>query len=274
MTSNKKRFTAIVIVFLVLVGFIISIFYFKNKQLQQQNNQNKQQVINDSQPLYNDKDVKQSENLNNIIGNTVKIDIVDGVKRCEFETSDKLFTYYQKILKAIYPDKTEKILYATDSSLVLEDYCVGTEGIDSLILSPNEKYLIFNKFGWEWSKPYMLNIDTGKYVFGDETEINDIEVLRDIKWSSDNKNFFVTTDVNEMGGVGEMGVYASAYNNPDKIKKVWSTKNFYSNRINNVIFVGNDKLKIETEQSDKEGSPKKSITYEYDYKQDKLVIVD
>lgn len=271
MTSNQKRFIAIVaIVVLVLVGIIVSVFYLTNKQSQQQNNQSQQQG---NQPLDESTDVKQPEIVNKIIGNTVKIDIVDGVKRCEFEGSDKLITKYQKTLKAIYPDKTEKILYSTDSSPVLGD-CPGTVGICCLILSPNEKYLIFHKVGWEWSKPYMLNIDTGKYVFGDETEIKDIEILRDIKWSSDNNNFFITTGVNEMGGIGEVGVYVSAYNNPDKIKKVWSTKNSYSNEIKSVAFIGNDKLRIETEQSDKEGSPKKPITYEYDYKQDKLVIVN
>ncbi len=229
----------------------------------------KQQIESLKKQLPESQSNNGNQNLNMTSG--VKVEIVNGIKYCEDKNYPEIG--YQKILKAIYPNNSEKILYSTSKTKQSESEggCLFSEGICCLRLSPNEKYLIFLKTGWEWSKPYMLNIDTGKYVFSDES---DIFIVRDIKWSSDNNNFTIITDVNEMGGVGEMGVYTSEYNNPDKIKKIWSAKNYLLAEIKNVSFVGNDKLYINVEQSDKENLPKKSLKYEYDFRQDKLSLIN
>lgn len=218
-----------------------------------------------------DENKQEPGQVNIVSGNGVRVEIVNGIKYCEDKNYPEIG--YQKILKAIYPNNSEKILYSTSKTIQSESEggCLFSEGICCLELSPDGQYLIFLKTGWEWSKPYMLNVDTGKYVFGDES---DIFIVREIKWSSDNNNFAIITDVNEMGGVGEMGVYASEYNNPDKIKKIWSAKNYFLSEIKNISFVGNDKLYINIEQSDKENLPKKSLNYEYDFRQDKLSLIN
>lgn len=223
----------------------------------------------------NNENEKESEQVNTISGNNIKIEITNGTKYCSHADYPEIG--YQKILKAIYSNKTEKILYSTSKTKQSEQSeldCLSSEGICCPKLSPDEKYLIFSKTGWEWSKPYMINIGSGKYVFGDDTEIKDIYIVKEIKWSSNSNNFALTTDVDEMGGVGEMGIYVSAYNNPDKIQKIWSAQNYLLTEIKNINFVENDKLRIEIEQSDKENSPRKSTNYEYDFKQDRLVVAN
>jgi hypothetical protein len=211
------------------------------------------------------------QDLNDIDNTGVKVEIVNGTKFCsDTEYPD---VGYQKILKAIYPNGTEKILYSTSKTEESENKCLLSQGICCLKLSPNGKYLIFSKTGWEWSKTYMINIETEQYVFGDNTEVSDIYNIKNVNWSADNNNFAITTSVNELGAVGEMGVYVSAYNNPDKIKKIWTAKNYLLTEIKNISFIGNDKLRIEIELSENENSPKKSNVYEYDFKLDKLEMV-
>jgi hypothetical protein len=199
--------------------------------------------------------------------NGVKIEVVNGIKDYVIKENKYLFNY-QEILKALYPDNSEKILYSTD-----------TGHIGGLKLSPDGRYLVFNVNGYGVrSTVSMLNVKTGKYVFSPD-DGNNIAIVGEIKWSADSNNFVMDTRVNDMEGEGEEGVYVSEYNNPDKFKKIWTAPNRWVTKtyteIKNVNFVGNDKLNFDVEQKvDTENSPSKSLKYEYDFRQDKLTSVN
>ena len=262
-----------------------------------------------SPKIEGEKQISNSNSSNTITNNGVKVEIVRGKKYCSYEQYPNMG--FQQSIKVSYADnnKKEKIIYTTSNKIngrevttYTENDCLFLESIGSLILSPDGKYLIFHKSGWESSKPYMINIDTEKYVFGDK---DNIFIIRDILWSPNNKNFVVTTDVNEMGGVGELGIYASEYNNPDKIKEVWIAKNYLLADIKEINFIGNEIIDFNIEQKEcydtaklcPDGTrvvrigpscefedcaiknktkdiAKKTIKYEYNFRENRLVQID
>jgi hypothetical protein len=213
----------------------------------------------DTTPVNNENKQESVQTEQAVSANGVKFEIVKGIKDCE--DKNKGGSHYQEILKAIYPDNNEKILFSTNKDNTLYDSdCYLMGGISGLEPSPDGRYLEFNVGGFEWYTVYMLNVDTGKYVFS-PGDGNNIAYVSEIKWSADSNNFAIITQMDEFAGEGENGVYVSEYNNPDKIKKIWGDKNSPGN-IKNVNFVGNDKLNIDIElEQSKHG---------YDFQQGKL----
>lgn len=188
--------------------------------------------------------------------------IQKGEKYCE----DPFELGYQKILKVITPEKKEKILYTTKKT---NHTCNMTEGLCCLSLSPDGKYVMFNKTGWESMKAYMMNIETGKFVVEDDY---DIISMRQMVWAPDNKNYAFTTNVNRMGGAGVMGVYVSEHNNPDSYKRVWTAENDLGTSIKELKFTRNNVISftVEIREGGLPDSTVKKMNFLYDFEDDKL----
>ena len=222
------------------------------------------EIKNENLPINNN----ENNNVKNTVQNNgVTAEVVKGEKFCSLDGYPD--AGYQQILKIIFPDKKEKIIYTTEFSDRAKGDCGWLEGISGLNLSPDGKYLIFYKTGWESATPYLVNIDSGKYVFGDNSNIYSI---REIKWSVDSKNFTLITDVNEMAGKGVLGIYTSEYNNPDKIRKIWSAEDYLKTDIKNLSFLENNKISFDTEIKG-ENQDIKISNYEYNFKENKLISI-
>lgn len=311
---NKKVITIIAIEAIVLSAIIIGGLFLKNDENKIQDTGKSIDTpiksVKDNSLLVTNKEEPSYPLLPEPVSNNgVKVEIIRGKKYCSYEQYPDMG--YQQSIKVSYVDndKKEKIIYTTSDKInsrevatYTKNDCLFLEHLDYLILSPDGKYLIFHKSVWEASKPYMINIDTENYVFGDK---NDIFIIRDILWSSNNKNFVIITDVNEMAGAGKLGVYVSEYNNPDNIKVIWSAEDYLTADIKEANFVGTDKISFNVEQSEcpsvgkvcpdgteviqigsncefedcafknkvKE-SPKKIIKYEYNFKENKLTQIN
>ncbi|MFA6099084.1 MAG: hypothetical protein WCV50_06140 [Patescibacteria group bacterium] len=223
---------------------------------------NTNNAVNNASNTNSNINVQKSDENSAVSANGIRVEVINGTKFCSIENNPEFG--YQKILKAIYQDGKEKTLYTSSTKLSSDnkDACLFIEGVCCPQISPDGKYVIFEKTGWEWSKPYMLNIETGKYVFGDES---DISVITDIDWSSDNKNFAITTDSNEFLGEGAVEVYVSAYNNPEIIKRAWTAENSIVTGVTDVHFIRNDVIQITIEQQSTENVAQKTLNYEYNY---------
>lgn len=236
------------------------------KELKEKNQQgDSSKIVTDSyedeEDFYNKKMIERGD---------VKVEIVNGKEYC----SDKNYQnkIYQKIIKVIYSDKVEKNLYFTDEPASNKECEFAFQSVCCLRLSPDGKYLFFQKTGWEWSKEYMLNVNTGKYVFGDDTEINDIyHISGTVKWSKNNRNFVFASNYNAFIGEGEQAVYVSKYNNPDKILKIWSSDTPFLTEIKNIDFIDENEIIIEIEENNEENQDKTTIKYKYDFETNKLL---
>lgn len=187
--------------------------------------------------------------------------VVRGERYCEDEAGSS--RGFQKILKLISPGKEDQVLYTTERP---SGYCNMGYDICCLDFSPDGKYLFFSKTGWEWSKPFMLNVSTGKYVIGDETDISHIG---DFVWSESADNFALATDADAMMGRGGTAVYASEFNNPNAIRKIWSSDDRHNSSVTQLQFNGKNEISFEATVYDEKNVADKT-GYVFDLQSGKL----
>jgi hypothetical protein len=143
----------------------------------------------------------------------------------------------------------------------------------NLELSPDGKYTRFNEAAYESTTAYLINNETGEYVFGDK---GDIWIVTEMVWSQDNKNYALITDSNHMSGKGDLSVVVSKYNNPDQYEVIWKSDDPLSENIKNLEFISAKKIKFEiisrdeivTELTDQ------SVGWEYDLESKELKQVE
>lgn len=173
---------------------------------------------------------------------------------------------YQKILKVIDQQKKIKTLY-----VISPNYVEWEGNIDKITISPNGKYVAFIFSAYEYCKPLMINIETGKNIFeGLPIWFSDPD--ESIFWSPNNKTLVIKSAVNELLGEGINGIFVSDFEKPDSLNEVFSfsvEEHLTGSYIYDLQFLDDNKLfftvvlkkcKYEVE---KKCEPEKTIKYEY-----------
>ena len=79
----------------------------------------------------------------------------------------------------------------------------------------------------------------------------------------------MATGASGMAGAGEVAVYVSEYDNPDKIHKAWTAGTVYNTHVTKISFIDKNTVLFSVE-SQEERESKKTFTYEYHLEEQKL----